>query len=170
MLMNSLRSLIHSGSPWAHVFSSLGVREGRDSPQLQIKRSNLKWDTVTATNPHANQDESDLWKGDSTSCDVDGKKRQTNARRVTCLNKSANGNHLGQNDPHPPTIDDKDPGGGYEVARASFATSSRTRPLSRAFSFVKWRPRLSTSRRTLLDSFAPSRSTPLIFFGASSPS
>ena len=169
MLMNSRRSLIHSGSPWAHVFS-LGVREVRDSPQLQIKRSNLKWDTVTATNPHANQDESDLWKGDSTSCDVDGKKRQTNARRVTCLNKSANGNHLGQNDPHPPTIDDKDPGGGYEVACASFAIMRRTSPLSRSFSFVNFRPRLSISRCSLRDSFFPSRFSLLIFFGSASPS
>jgi hypothetical protein len=52
-----------------------------------------------------------LWKGDSTSCDVDGRKRQTNARRVRCLNKSASGNRLGQNDPHPPTIDDNDSDG-----------------------------------------------------------
>jgi hypothetical protein len=66
------------------------------------------WNTVAATNQNANQDESDLWKGDSTSCDVDGKKRQTNARRMRCLNKSASGNRLGQNDPHPPAIDDKD--------------------------------------------------------------
>jgi len=49
-----------------------------------------------------------LWRGDSTSCDVDGKKRQTNAKRMRYPNKSASGNRLGQNDPHPPTIDDED--------------------------------------------------------------
>jgi hypothetical protein len=27
---------------------------------------------------------------------------------MRCLNKSASGNRLGQNDPHPPAIDDKD--------------------------------------------------------------
>jgi hypothetical protein len=27
---------------------------------------------------------------------------------MRCPNKSANGNRLGQNDPHPPAIDDKD--------------------------------------------------------------
>jgi hypothetical protein len=58
----------------------------------------------------------------------------------------------------------------YGVACASFATSIRTSPLSRAFSFVNWRPRLSTSRRSPNDIFFPSRSRPLIFFGASSPS
>ena len=41
------------------------------------------------------------WKGDSTSCDVDGTKRQTSARRVRCPNKSASGNPSDQNDPHP---------------------------------------------------------------------
>jgi hypothetical protein len=33
--------------------------------------------------------------------------RRTTARRVRCPNKSASGNHLGQNDPHPPAVDDK---------------------------------------------------------------
>ena len=37
--------------------------------------------------------------------DAGGKMRQTNARRVRCLNKSASGNHSGQNDPHPPAAD-----------------------------------------------------------------
>src|ERR1700746_3620983 len=60
--------------------------------------------------------------------------------------------------------------GVYDVACASFATRSRTSPLSRAFSFVNWRPRLSISRRSLRDRFFPSRSSPLIFFGASLPS
>jgi hypothetical protein len=92
------------------------------------------WNTVAATNQNANQDESDLWKGDSTSCDVDGKKRQTNARRMRCLNKSASGNRLGQNDPHPPAIDDKYSVAFYEAACASFAIRSRTSPLSRFFS------------------------------------
>jgi len=30
---------------------------------------------------------------------------KTNARKVSCLNKSASGNHLGRNDPHPPAAD-----------------------------------------------------------------
>jgi hypothetical protein len=63
------------------------------------------WDTVTATNQNVNQDESGLSKGDSTSFDVGGKLRQTNARRVSYLNKSASGNHLGRNDPHPPAAE-----------------------------------------------------------------
>ena len=37
--------------------------------------------------------------------DAGGKMRQTNARRVRCLNKSASGNHSGQTDPHPPAAD-----------------------------------------------------------------
>ena len=78
--------------------------------------------------------------------------------------KSASGNRLGQNTP---AVDDKVFSVAlYEVVCASFVTNSRTSPLSRAFSFVKWRPRLSTSRRSLLDSFAPSRSSHLMFFGA----
>ena len=64
---------------------------------------------VTATNLNANQDEPDLWKADSKSFDVGGKMRQTNARRVSCLNKFVSGNHLGQNDPHPPAADDRVP-------------------------------------------------------------
>jgi hypothetical protein len=45
---------------------------------------------------------------DSTSFGVGGKTLQTSARRTKSLNKSASGNRLNQNDPHPPTIDDKD--------------------------------------------------------------
>ena len=30
---------------------------------------------------------------------------------MMCPNKSASGNHLGRNDPHPPAIDNKDPSG-----------------------------------------------------------
>jgi hypothetical protein len=71
-----------------------------NSDILKSKGSNPT-DTVTATNQKANQDESDLRKGDSTSCDVDGKMRKTNAKRMRYLNKSASGNRLGQNDPHP---------------------------------------------------------------------
>ena len=45
---------------------------------------------------------------DSKSFGVGRKMRQTSGRRMRCPNKSANGNRLGQNYPHPPTIDDKD--------------------------------------------------------------
>ena len=48
---------------------------------------------------------------DSKSFGVGGKMPQTSARRMRCPNKSASGNRLGQNDPHPPAIDDKDPSG-----------------------------------------------------------
>jgi hypothetical protein len=49
-----------------------------------------------------------LWKADSTSFGAGGTIRDPNQKRVSCLNKSASGNRLGRNDPHPPTIDDKD--------------------------------------------------------------
>ena len=62
---------------------------------------------VTATNQNANQDEPDLWMPDSKSFSVGGKMRQTTARRVRCPNKSASGNHLSQNDPLPPAVDDE---------------------------------------------------------------
>jgi len=45
---------------------------------------------------------------DSKSFGVGGKMPQTSARRMRCPNKSASGNRLSQNDPHPPAIDDKD--------------------------------------------------------------
>jgi hypothetical protein len=51
---------------------------------------------------------------ESQSFGVGGKMRQTSARRMRCPNKSASGNRLGQNDPHPPATDDKDPDGVYE--------------------------------------------------------
>jgi hypothetical protein len=38
----------------------------------------------------------------------------------------------------------------YDVACASFAINRRTRPLSRSFSFVNFRPRLSISRSSLI--------------------
>jgi hypothetical protein len=60
------------------------------------------WNPATTKNQHASQDEPDLWMPDSKSFDVDGKMQQTNARRLSCPNKSASGNHLGQNDQHPP--------------------------------------------------------------------
>jgi hypothetical protein len=43
----------------------------------------------------------------------------------------------------------------YDVACASFAIMRRTSPLSRSLSFVNFRPRLSISRSSLLDSFSP---------------
>lgn len=60
--------------------------------------------------------------------------------------------------------------GVYDLPCPSFATSSRTSPLSRSFSFVNFRPRLSISRRSPSDSFSPSRFSSLIFFGSVSPS
>ena len=59
------------------------------------------------TNQNANQDEPDLWMPDSKSFGVGWKKLQTTARRVRCPKKSASGNHLGQNDPLPPAVDDE---------------------------------------------------------------
>jgi hypothetical protein len=53
----------------------------------------------SATNQNANQDESDLWKADSTSFGASGTIRHPNQKRVRCLNKSASGNHLDRNDP-----------------------------------------------------------------------
>ncbi len=49
--------------------------------------------------PARNQGEPDLWTPDSKSFGVDGKMRQTSARRLRYPNKSASGNHLGPNDP-----------------------------------------------------------------------
>ena len=58
----------------------------------------------------------------------------------------------------------------YVAACASFAIMRRTSRLSRAFSFANFLPRLSISRRSLRDSFSPSRFSPLIFLGSPSPS
>jgi hypothetical protein len=44
---------------------------------------------------------------DSKSFGVGGKMPQTRARRTKSPNRSASGNRLGQNDPHPAAIDDK---------------------------------------------------------------
>jgi len=57
------------------------------------------------THQNANQDELDLWMPDSKSCDAGGKMRQMSARRVRCPNRSASGNHLGQNGPRPREAD-----------------------------------------------------------------
>ncbi len=46
---------------------------------------------------------------DSKSFGVAGKMRQTSVRKMRYPNKSASGNHLSQNDPHPPEVDDKTP-------------------------------------------------------------
>ena len=65
------------------------------------------WDTINTTNQHASRDELDLWMPDSKSFGVGGKMRQTSARKMSCPNKSASGNHFGQKDPHPPAVDDR---------------------------------------------------------------
>ncbi len=46
---------------------------------------------------------------DSKNFGVAGKTRQTSARKMRCPNKSASGNHLDQNDPHLPAVDDRNP-------------------------------------------------------------
>jgi hypothetical protein len=65
------------------------------------------------TNQNAILAELDSWMPDSRSFGVVGKMRQTSARKMKCPNKSASGNHLGQNDPHPPEVDDRSPCGEF---------------------------------------------------------
>src|SRR5271156_1442031 len=44
---------------------------------------------------------------DSKRFGVGGKMRQTSVRRLRCPNKSASGDHLNQNVPRPPAVDDR---------------------------------------------------------------
>jgi hypothetical protein len=53
---------------------------------------------------------------DSKSFGVGGNMLQTNARKMSWPNKSASGNHSGQNDPHPPAVDDKNPSSKFSWA------------------------------------------------------
>jgi hypothetical protein len=79
---------------------------------------------VAATGQDGNQDEPDLWMPDSKNFGVGGKMRQTNARKMRCPNKSASGNHLSQNEPHPPLVDDKNPCSKFCCPRAIRAYAS----------------------------------------------
>jgi hypothetical protein len=83
---------------------------GISSDILKSKRGALwTWGTLTATNQNAILDELGLWMLDSKNSGVAGKMRQTSARKMRCPNNSASGNHLGQNDPHPPEVGDRSP-------------------------------------------------------------
>ena len=63
-----------------------------------------------------------------------GKIQRTSARRTRCPNKSASGNRLGQNDLHPPTIDDKDPCG---VLRGALRELRNQQPHKPFISFLQ---------------------------------
>ena len=71
--------------------------------------------------------------------------RQTNARRVSFLNKSANGNHLGQNDPHP-AVDDKDPCSEFSWGSAEDRDLSGARDVARPDT-VRLRPNPGQRKR-----------------------
>jgi putative transposase len=67
----------------------------------------------------------------SKSFGVGGKKRRTSARRMRSPNKSASGNHLGQNDRHPPAEGDESPCSKVQLRRHDVAHLDKLRRVQR---------------------------------------
>ncbi len=87
---------------------------------------------------------------DSKSFGVGGKMRQTSARRLRCPNKFVNGNHLGQNDPHTPAVDDKSPCSKFSWAGTMLPNEANRTGLSGRKSRPVGLPQAGTVLRVLL--------------------